>query len=295
MCLRNLAPSSILAAKEKRMLTQSDGHRLEWSFEEEPSVIYPLGVRFCANPFCACEELTLEFKSPSGDGSILRAIDLDIAKKRLVGVESLQDDKALFARSLVAAMDGEDWGVLFKLFYNAKEGYIVEGDYRKLEIPDLPFDVDAIEGSSEMVLFTDIFPCGIMLPATVDGIEFLALDQYCVRKDCGCRSAMLSFVPVVDGRGLPEHQQAMFDYRSGKVEIIPPLQAGMPRPERIIEAMIAANGQAAKELALRHAAIRFLFALAGSLLFGVGFLWALVDRESLFLHDRLAGTRIVNC
>ena len=48
-------------------------------------------------------------------------------------------------------------------------------------------------------------------------------------------------------------------------------------------------------LSLRHAAIRFLFALAGSLLFGVGFLWALVDRESLFLHDRLAGTRIVNC
>ena len=38
---------------------------------------------------------------------------------------------------------------------------------------------------------------------------------------------------------------------------------------------------------------RFLFALAGTLLLGAGFLWALVDREGLFLHDRLAGTRIV--
>lgn len=38
---------------------------------------------------------------------------------------------------------------------------------------------------------------------------------------------------------------------------------------------------------------RFLFALPGTLALGAGFLWALVDREGLFLHDRLAGTRII--
>lgn len=43
----------------------------------------------------------------------------------------------------------------------------------------------------------------------------------------------------------------------------------------------------------RHAAIRFLFAVPGALLLGVGFLWALVDSEELFLHDRVAGTKIV--
>lgn len=42
-----------------------------------------------------------------------------------------------------------------------------------------------------------------------------------------------------------------------------------------------------------HASKRFVFALTGTLLLGVGFLWALADRESLFLHDRLAGTKIV--
>jgi len=46
-------------------------------------------------------------------------------------------------------------------------------------------------------------------------------------------------------------------------------------------------------LALPRALYRFLFALAGCLLAGAGFLWALVDREGLFLHDRLAGTKIV--
>jgi uncharacterized RDD family membrane protein YckC len=44
----------------------------------------------------------------------------------------------------------------------------------------------------------------------------------------------------------------------------------------------------------RRALVRYLLALAGTLLLGAGFLWALFDRERQFLHDRLAGTRIVN-
>ena len=42
-----------------------------------------------------------------------------------------------------------------------------------------------------------------------------------------------------------------------------------------------------------HAQKRYAFAQPGTLLFGAGFLWALVDREGLFLHDRLAGTKII--
>jgi uncharacterized RDD family membrane protein YckC len=51
--------------------------------------------------------------------------------------------------------------------------------------------------------------------------------------------------------------------------------------------------RAGAPLGLRHALARFLFALAGCALAGAGFLWALVDRDGLFLHDRLAGTRII--
>lgn len=42
-----------------------------------------------------------------------------------------------------------------------------------------------------------------------------------------------------------------------------------------------------------QSARRYCLALAGTLAFGAGFLWALVDRDGQFLHDRLAGTRIV--
>jgi uncharacterized RDD family membrane protein YckC len=42
-----------------------------------------------------------------------------------------------------------------------------------------------------------------------------------------------------------------------------------------------------------HALTRLVFATAGTALLGAGFLWALADRDRRFLHDRLAGTKIV--
>lgn len=48
-------------------------------------------------------------------------------------------------------------------------------------------------------------------------------------------------------------------------------------------------------LTLRHGIFRFVFGLAGLAPLGAGFAWALIDRDRQFLHDRLAGTKIVQC
>jgi len=40
------------------------------------------------------------------------------------------------------------------------------------------------------------------------------------------------------------------------------------------------------------AAGRFLLAVCGLLFCGAGFVWAFVDRDHQFLHDRLLGTRL---
>ncbi len=47
------------------------------------------------------------------------------------------------------------------------------------------------------------------------------------------------------------------------------------------------------ELGWSDAVKRYLYALGGTLALGAGFLWALIDRDRLFLHDRLAGTKII--
>ena len=43
----------------------------------------------------------------------------------------------------------------------------------------------------------------------------------------------------------------------------------------------------------RQALVRYAAALAGAVAFGAGFTWAFFDPDRQFLHDRIAGTRII--
>jgi len=47
-------------------------------------------------------------------------------------------------------------------------------------------------------------------------------------------------------------------------------------------------------LSVARALHRFALAVLGFLALGLGFAWAIVDRERQFLHDRLAGTMLVD-
>jgi uncharacterized RDD family membrane protein YckC len=47
------------------------------------------------------------------------------------------------------------------------------------------------------------------------------------------------------------------------------------------------------QVGVARAVLRYALAWVSLLPFGAGFLWALIDRDRQFLHDRLAGTRIV--
>jgi len=46
-------------------------------------------------------------------------------------------------------------------------------------------------------------------------------------------------------------------------------------------------------ISLVQASQRYVMASLGLILGGAGFLWAFFDREGLFMHDRLAGSRLI--
>ncbi len=48
-----------------------------------------------------------------------------------------------------------------------------------------------------------------------------------------------------------------------------------------------------KPLSVQLAIARYLLASISLMLFGLGFLWAIVDHKHLFLHDRLLKTRLI--
>jgi len=47
-------------------------------------------------------------------------------------------------------------------------------------------------------------------------------------------------------------------------------------------------------LVLKGAVLRYVLATASLILFGVGFLWAVFDKDRLFLHDRLIKSKIID-
>jgi len=55
--------------------------------------------------------------------------------------------------------------------------------------------------------------------------------------------------------------------------------------------LISAEGTPPRPL---QAVLRYLAAWPSILLFGIGIFWALFDQDGQFLHDRIAGTRIVS-
>lgn len=56
--------------------------------------------------------------------------------------------------------------------------------------------------------------------------------------------------------------------------------------------LATADGQ---PLRAGRAVMRLFLASVGLLFFGIGILWAFFDPERQFLHDRLAGTRLILC
>lgn len=55
--------------------------------------------------------------------------------------------------------------------------------------------------------------------------------------------------------------------------------------------LISDEGSAIRPL---QAVLRYLAAWPSILFFGIGIFWALFDKDGQFLHDRIAGTRIVS-
>jgi uncharacterized RDD family membrane protein YckC len=48
-----------------------------------------------------------------------------------------------------------------------------------------------------------------------------------------------------------------------------------------------------KPLSLEQAVRRYMIASFSLMFFGLGFIWAIFDREGLYLHDRFTGSRLV--
>ncbi|MGE5524784.1 MAG: RDD family protein [Rhodospirillaceae bacterium] len=72
---------------------------------------------------------------------------------------------------------------------------------------------------------------------------------------------------------------------------VPQWRAGQTLPMKTWRIRVVTS--AGEPLTTQRALVRYVCSIVTWVLVGTGFLWALIDRDGQFLHDRLAGTRLI--
>jgi hypothetical protein len=164
----------------------------------------------CRNPACRCRTVTVTFRAGAEPGvpetaapTPVRKVGLDISARSIDATfrKNAAHADLAFAEVLLAAMEPVDFDRLAELHYMIKRH---ESEHAKPAEIQVQFDFDEIERSSIMQTYNDILPFAETIQVVVDGLEYVVLDQYCVKQRCGCTDAHLSLLPINDGAGAPE-------------------------------------------------------------------------------------------
>ncbi len=164
-------------------------------------------AQVCGNPACRCQTMTVTFRAPGVTGSAVptseRKVGFDIGARSIDATfkKSAAPSELAFAELLLAAVEPSDFDRLAELHFKIKRHETERAEPAEIHIQ---FDFDEIERSSIMQTYNDILPFAETIQVVVDGVEYVVLDQYCLKHRCGCSDAHLNLLPINDGAGALE-------------------------------------------------------------------------------------------
>ena len=171
----------------------------------------------CRNPACRCLTMTVTFRARTLDDparpvpSSEPTVGVDLGTRMLDGKfrTSASPSDLAFAEDLLAAMEPADFDLLRHIHFMIKSR---ETELAKPTEIKAQFDFQEIERSSVMQTYNDILPFAETMNVVVDGIEYVVLDQYCVRPGCRCKDVHLNLLPITEGRALETTGVVSVDY-----------------------------------------------------------------------------------
>lgn len=212
----------------------------------------------CTNPVCRCRTTDVVMR-PRTSGFPEREIIFDLDTRRIAEPyrKRASTDDLAFGELLLSAMDEADFDLLGRLHYLAKNRMCEEASPSDIEAR---FDFDEIEGSSLVQAYNDILPFGDTFRATIDGADYVALDQYCLRPSCRCTDAVLNLIPTDNlGKTVASAGAVRVGYEAVNWEPV----AGEPLPCDVTDLrglMEAASPDLYKLLRARHKRLRAIYA-----------------------------------
>jgi hypothetical protein len=171
----------------------------------------------CRNPACRCLTMTVTFRARTLDDPARPApsseptVGVDLGTRMLDGKfrNSASPSDLAFAEDLLEAMEPADFDLLRHIHFMIKSR---ETELAKPTEIKAHFDFQEIERSSLMQTYNDILPFAETMSVVVDGIEYVILDQYCVRPGCRCKDVHLNLLPITEGRALETTGVVSVDY-----------------------------------------------------------------------------------
>jgi SEC-C motif-containing protein len=233
---------------------------------------YELTFSICSNPVCECAIVLLRCTPVDGESqprssSVAVSLEMDVVENRIANLEKLNrnSDAAAVARAVSSEMTESHWNRLRRLYFGAKRRYT---ETTPLDQIDAQFPAELI-AQRIMVCYHEILPYAAPVEVSSNGRSWLFDDQYCVRPECSCRDAIVSFHPLptrneTGTKPLTKLQETSYisvcyHYDSGDVEILPDSRHREATGRELIAALRQQQPDVDGFLAKRHGVLRQLY------------------------------------
>jgi hypothetical protein len=117
---------------------------------------------------------------------------MDLAQCEIANFKKLKSDPASItvAKAITNEISKADWNKLWGFYLGAKRNLTEHADPDQI---DAHFPPDVLAGDGSMVGYYEILPYAKPVEFTLGAQTWLLDDQHCVRANCSCQEAALSF------------------------------------------------------------------------------------------------------
>jgi hypothetical protein len=225
---------------------------------------YCFETSICPSPVCQCERVTLRCSPElAPQASVPVCLEMDLAQCEIANFKKLTSDPASItvAKALANEISKADWNKLWGFYLGAKRYLTEHADPDQI---DAHFPPEVLAGDGSMVGYYEILPYAKPVEFTLGAQTWLLDDQHCVRANCSCQEAALSFFELRpsaqhSGVGIEPTLCIRYAYDTGQIEPLSGAKDGRWSEQDFVDALKEVLPDLDPVLAKRQALLRRLY------------------------------------
>lgn len=216
----------------------------------------------CSNPTCNCNDMAFKlFEAENGEGHTFprHCFSLDVVGKKAVklrGENATSKQDFRFAKSFAKDLSESDWNELRKFYMGYKRGITDSAPIAELRAS---FPEKEIEIEKLMIGYNEILPHAEAISVCLGDINYMIDDQYCLCSKCSCKDAVLTFIPVRDGRALNRNNllTIFLDYKKRSWRTATDGPENIATPDELVQEILDKHLE--KKFGKRHKNLRTIY------------------------------------